>query len=221
MCCHVKTFENNEGHEYQSAEILIQNIDEEINILEDLPDLDINGEFKEKTEKPTRRGSMPKKLDWPLNVKNKEIFRKMSEEGYNYKNLSNLVPKFDKKKTCQCGYHFDPGCPIENGWIQSKEVKIHSTEFIRSKPRTVYHRPTENQKCIHKDTWTGEDEMLLNIRKLFKDIDKTYLHISTFMQTILHFVIFAKKMFFVMQIITFMQTILHFFIFAKIMQIPA
>ena len=38
--------------------------------------MDINGEFKEKTEKPTRRGSMPKKIDWPLNVKNKEIFRK-------------------------------------------------------------------------------------------------------------------------------------------------
>ena len=35
------------------------------------------------------------------------------------------------------------------------------------------------------------------------------------MQTILHFVIFAKKMFFVMQIITFTQTILHLFKFAK------
>ena len=93
----MSTFENNEGREYQSPEILIQNIDKEINILEGLPDLDINGEFKEKAEKPTRTGSMPEKSDWPLNVKNEERFTKMSEEGNSHKNLSNLVSKFDRK----------------------------------------------------------------------------------------------------------------------------
>ena len=88
----------------------------------------------------------------------------MSKTSYNYEKLINLVPKYDQDKTCECWHQFDPGCPIKNFWIQSKEVRIHNTEWMPRSSRTAYFRPTVGHKCDHKDTWTGEDDLLLNIR---------------------------------------------------------
>ena len=191
VCCHVRTFENNEGSENQNEDILIQNTNDNFNILKDLPDLDINGEFRD-TVKSKIKSFLPQRLDWPLNKSMKEKFRKMSGEGYNYDRLTNLVPKYDENKTCKCGHKFDPGCPIKSFWIQSKQVQLHNTEYVSKKPRTVYYRPTEELKCDHKDTWTGEDEMLLNIREELKKICKSIsMQIYTFMQSILHFLSFA------------------------------
>ena len=54
----------------------------------------------------------------------------MSKDGYKYEKLINLVPKHDENKTCECRHKFDPGFPIKNYWIQSKEVRIHNTEWV-------------------------------------------------------------------------------------------
>ena len=97
-------------------------------------------------------GSKGKKLDWPLVKSTKEKFRELSEGGYNYEKLINLIPKYDEEKTCECGHKYDPGCPVKNYWIQSKEIRIHNKEWVNKKTRIVYYRPTVMKTCDHKDT---------------------------------------------------------------------
>ena len=169
VCSHVRTFESNEGSMNGEEEILIQNSNIEFDFMENFPDLDINGDLRDNnTIKFKRKSSLPKKLDWPLSKSTKQKFREISGGGYNYEKLIHLIPKYDEEKTCECGHNYDPGCPVKNYWIQSKEIRIHNTEWVNKKTRIAYYRPTVMKKCDHKDTWTGEDEMLLNIRELFK-----------------------------------------------------
>ena len=96
VCCHVRTFESNEGSENKNEEILVQNTNDNFNMLDDLPDLDINGELRD-TAKSQSKSFLPQRLAWPLDETLKEKFRKMAEQGYYYDSLINLVPKYDEK----------------------------------------------------------------------------------------------------------------------------
>ena len=51
--------------------------------------------------------------------------------------------------------------------------------------RTAYFRPTVGHKCDHKDTWTGEDDLLLNIKGMV-------LKLTSFMCFYANFTIHAK-----------------------------
>ena len=171
----MKTFENNEGASIsQHTEVLIQNAKVGSDIFEDLPDLDINGDIKQPKHSQEKH-SFSQKLNCPLDEKVKQKFQKMSKDGYNYEKLINIVPKHDENETCECGHKFDPGSPIKNYWIQSKGVRMHNTEWVPKLSRTAYYRPTVGKQCEHKDTWTGEDDMLLNIREWFKCLSVQFI----------------------------------------------
>ena len=76
---------------------------------------------------------------------------------------------------------------IKNYWIQIKEVRMHNTEWVPSLSRTAYYRPTVGKQCEHKDTWTGEDDMLLNIREWFKCLSVQLLRSYKFICMVLKF----------------------------------
>ena len=67
----------------------------------------------------------------------------------------------------ECKIHkskFDSRDPKKHGWIQSRNVKIYDTEWLPDVERTVYYRPTVGN-CHCYQTWTGEEEKVLNISK--------------------------------------------------------
>ena len=149
MCQHVKCFESNEGKEEENIVINDQNIPQP-------------NQRNETTKE--KHFSKPRQLTWPISKNNIEIMKAMAISGYQYENLVNLVPKYEIHLTCgPHGVEFDSRCPIAQKWVQSTDVKIFNTEYVETKTRIVYYRPTVTGCC--KQTWTGEDFMLLNVSK--------------------------------------------------------
>ena len=80
-----------------------------------------------------------------------------------------------KIKLVNVGINLTKDAQSKKYWIQSKEVRMHNTEWVPKLSRTAYYRPTVGKQCEHKDTWTGEDDMMLNIREWFKCLSVQFI----------------------------------------------
>ena len=69
--------------------------------------------------------------------------------------LTEFIPEFNSDIKCIHGNEFDSICPKEQGWIQSRQVRIYDTEFVSQKERVAYYRRTINNYCTCKQFWTG------------------------------------------------------------------
>ena len=109
--------------------------------------------------------SMPNKMKWPPTEKIQDKFKENAKSGYNYTELKKLIPGFDKDKVCLHGNPFDAKDPKKMMWVLSRKVIIYNTEYIPANARVVYYRPTVDKACDCKETWTGEDYLLLNVNR--------------------------------------------------------
>ena len=172
VCCHVKTYEENEGN-IENQPGFVENKERNYQFLDDMPDLDINGDIKGSDSAKECGGCTNKsqKLKWPLDKETQLKFKQFAREGYQYESLTELIPEYDSTKVCKHGNKFSPGCPKKKFWIQSRNVKIYNTEYLAEKPRTAYFRPTENNLCSCKDYWNGDDHLLLKVSKTKLDVE--------------------------------------------------
>ena len=166
VCSHVRVFETHEENvqenmNVQEEIIISQSKVSEYDFLKNIPEFDINGRVK---VSPPQRSTKPPKLSWPLTKESIKRFRTLAKEGYGYEKLSELLPK-PSPDPCIHGNNYDTGCPPKKFWVQSKNVKIYNTEYVPAQDRTAYYTPTVDKACDCRITWTGEDEMLLNISK--------------------------------------------------------
>ena len=80
-----------------------------------------------------------------------------------------LVPPYSDAVKCKHGHLFNPGDPIQNGWISKKGAIIHKEAVtIEDENRTVFYRPSLGS-CSCKQAYDGQDDLLLNLddRHLF------------------------------------------------------
>ena len=110
--------------------------------------------------------TMPKTMKWPPAKEMQQKFRENARSGHCFPDLMHLVPNYDAEITCKLhGEKFDGRDPVKMLWVLSRKVVIYNADWVPSKNRVVYYRPTENRKCDCKITWTGEEHLLLNVNK--------------------------------------------------------
>ena len=152
-CSHVKHFESNNEKEQiaipqnQSPFDEFDPVGNPINIEESEEDIDL------------LVGSNPVKLEYPITQEKQKVFR---EGVVNNFTETDLIPGHDSIEVCGHGFHFDPRCPKQEGFIQSNIVKYWDTEYSPQLNRTAYYRPTLGNCCCLK-VWTGE--MVLNVSR--------------------------------------------------------
>ena len=104
-------------------------------------------------------------MKWPPTKEMQHKFGENARSGHCFPDLMHLVPNYDAEITCKLhGEKFDGRDPAKMLWVLSRKVLIYNTDWVPSKKRVVYYRPTENRKCDCKLTWTGEEHLLLNVR---------------------------------------------------------
>ena len=77
-------------------------------------------------------------IQWPLCDAQHEQFLKLAEEGFQYRDLTNLIP--DSSGLCPNGFDWNENCPVKNGQIFSRNVTIHHHSYIRPRSRVAYYR---------------------------------------------------------------------------------
>ena len=94
--------------------------------------------------------------------------RKISETNKFFEGKVLIPPYLGKGDTCELhGREFNPGINIL--WKESSDVEIHHTKKVNTKDVLILYRPTipdnddEEEACICKKFFTGEDENLLRV----------------------------------------------------------
>ena len=93
-------------------------------------------------------------------------FRENARSGHSFPDLIDLVPNYDAEITCKLhGEKFDGRDPVKMLWVLSRKVVIYNADWVPSKNRVVYYRPTENRKCDCKLILTGEEHLSMIVIK--------------------------------------------------------
>ena len=141
-CDHMKIYSSQEGYSSELSDDFFipsnekQHVDKEL--LEGFIGLNIgyNNPNKCKEGQTNReQANMPKVMTWPINKEYQQMFRKK----LHWDVLTEFIPDFNSDIKCVHGNEFDSRCPKEQGWIQSRQVRIYDTEFVRRKERVAYY----------------------------------------------------------------------------------
>jgi hypothetical protein len=125
---------------------------------------------KEGMKEDNRYENKPEeKLSWPPKEEDQGTFKRLAEEGHQYQDLTDMVPRVGKKKACDHGHEWSKKCPKKQGWIDSTNIKILHSSWIKDKGRISYYREAEG--CPHKCRlqFRGEEHFLLNMSSVYSN----------------------------------------------------
>ena len=108
-----------------------------------------------------------KKLKWPPSKEDTIFFKKLAEQGHQYDYLKEMIPPYEPNSMCDHDHTWSQKCPKEQGWVDSKNIKILHNSWIKSKERVSYYRETEG--CLYKCRYqyTGEHDFLLSMSSVY------------------------------------------------------
>ena len=117
------------------------------------------------------------KIEFPVKEEMQEQFKEnfLKEDPFPTKFM---FPEHDKEYRCPCGYEQDPRNPVEQGWLETNDIRIQHSRDVkdsRSGYMGLYYRPMVNidvpnwkseiPPCSHKAFYTGESDLLLRVTK--------------------------------------------------------
>ena len=121
----------------------------------------------ENSPKKKFQNSPLRKMPWPPGPEDVQTFKKLAEEGHQYRDMEEMIPKIGEKKKCACGFPWSQKCPKKQGWVDSTKIVLYHNDWVKPKQRIAYYREAEGCPIGCKLQFTGEDQFLLSMSSVY------------------------------------------------------